>query len=163
MTDFEEVYTQHFSGVYRYAYSLCRSETVAEEVTQETFFKALKNLKKFDGRSSVFAWLCSIAKNTYINMCKKDKRIALSVDDDDIGFDFEDPSATPEQSYLTAETARELHRILHGLDEPYKEVFHLRTFGELSFAEIAELFDKSESWARVTYHRAKLKITEEMK
>ena len=68
-----------------------------------------------------------------------------------------------EDKYLSRESAFEIHKILHRLQEPYKEVFFLRAFGELSYAQIAELFSKTETWARVTFHRAKLKIQEELK
>jgi len=159
VTDFERVYDLYFRDVYRYAYSLCRSESSAEEITQETFFKALKSIDMFDGRCSVFVWLCQIAKNTYLSMVKKSGR-TTGIDD---CIELESDDATPEAMAITRDEAMALHRILHSLDEPYKEVFSLRTFGELSFAQIADLFGKSESWARVTYHRAKLKITGELK
>lgn len=158
MTDFQEVYSLYFRDVYRYALSLCRNEFIAEEITQETFYKALSKLDSFDGRCKISVWLCQIAKNTYMSMCRKDKHlnhdaeIDLLADDKSIEEDFSD-----------REMAFAIHKILHALDEPYKEVFSLRTFGELSFKQIAELFGRTETWARVTYHRARLKIKEELK
>lgn len=157
MTDFQEVYNLHFREVYRYALSLCRNESVAEEITQETFYKALQKLDSFDGKGKVSVWLCQIAKNTYISMCRKDKHIKPDADTASI------PSiGSIEESFCDRETAFAIHKILHALEEPYKEVFSLRTFGELSYKQIAELFGKTETWARVTYHRAKLKIKEEI-
>ena len=141
-----------------YAFSLCKNEALAEEITQETFFKALSSLESFDGKCKVSVWLCQIAKNTYISICRKEKHLdhetdtGLLVSNQDI-----------EEKYLTRESAFEIHRILHKLPEPYKEVFSLRAFGELSYHQIAELFGKTERWARVTYHRARLKIKEELK
>ena len=158
VTDFQEVYSLYFRDVYRYALSLCRNEFIAEEITQETFYKALSKLDSFDGRCKISVWLCQIAKNTYMSMCRKDKHlnhdaeIDLLADDKSIEEDFSD-----------REMAFAIHKILHALDEPYKEVFSLRTFGELSFKQIAELFGRTETWARVTYHRARLKIKEELK
>ena len=158
MTDFQEVYNLYFRDVYRYALSLCRNEFIAEEITQETFYKALSKLDSFDGRCKISVWLCQIAKNTYMSMCREDKHlnhdaeIDLLADDKSIEEDFSD-----------REMAFAIHKILHALDEPYKEVFSLRTFGELSFKQIAELFGRTETWARVTYHRARLKIKEELK
>lgn len=154
MADFPEIYDKYFRDVYRYALSLSRSETAAEEITQETFFRALKNLDKFDGRCKLYVWLCQIAKNTWFSMCRKEKRRAEK------GFDEAD--AGIEGRLVSKEEAFEIHRIVHLLDEPYKEVFSLRTFGELPFKQIAELFGKTESWARVTYHRARIKIREEL-
>lgn len=157
MLDFQEVYDRYFRDVYRYARSLCRNASLAEEITQETFYKALSNLDQFDGNSKVFSWLCAIARNTYISMCRKEKILESSVDTAAL-----DSKIDLEASYCDRETALAIHKVLHSLEEPYKEVFSLRTFGELSFRQIAQLFGKTESWARVTYHRAKLKIKEEL-
>ena len=157
MTDFQQVYSLYFRDVYRYALSLCRNESVAEEITQETFYKALEKLDSFDGKCKVSVWLCQIAKNTYISMCRKEKhRSARDVDS-------LQSNASMEDLFADREAAFAIHRVLHTLEEPYKEVFSLRTFGELSFKQIAELFGKTEAWARVTYHRARLKIKEELK
>lgn len=158
MTDFSDIYSRYFREVYHFAFSLCRSETIAEEITQETFFKALSSLDTFDGKCKVSVWLCQIAKNAFLSQCRKEKHIdrnadiSLLVSNHDI-----------ENLYLTKESAFEVHKALHALPEPYKEVFSLRTFGELSYEQIAELFGKTPTWARVTYHRARLKIKEELK
>lgn len=157
MTDFQEVYNLYFRDVYRYALSLCRDEAMAEEITQETFFKALNNLDSFDGRCKVSVWLCQIAKNTYLSMCRKRKY--LDPDGDTASFP---DHGSMEDRFFDEETAFAIHKVLHHLDEPYKEVFSLRVFGELSFRQIAVLFGKTETWARVTYHRARLKIKEEL-
>ena len=157
MTDFQEVYHAYFRDVYRYALSLCRNESAAEEITQETFYKALANLDRFDGKCKASVWLCQIAKNTYISMCRKDKFLDANADPDLIAADF-----SMEDSFAARDTAFMIHKLVHDLEEPYKEVFSLRTFGELPFRQIGELFGKTESWARVTYHRARMKIKEEL-
>lgn len=156
MTDFQKIYDLYFRPVYRYARSLCRDEALAEEVTQETFFKALEHIDQFDGKSKISVWLCSIARNTYFSMLRKEKYIQKDPNSDLPG------GTDPEQLLLNREEAFAVHRILHGMEEPYKEVFSLRTFAQLSFREIAQLFGKTESWARVTYHRARIKIKEEL-
>ena len=158
VTDFQEVYNLYFRDVYRYALSLCRNESVAEEITQETFYKALEKLGSFDGKCKLSVWLCQIAKNTYISMCRKDKHLAPDAD-----TSLLPQGGSLEERFCDQETAFAIHKVLHALEEPYKEVFSLRTFGELSFKQIAELFGKTETWARVTYHRARLKIKEELK
>lgn len=158
MADFKEVYKLYFRDVYHYTYSLCRNASMAEEITQETFFKALNGLDSFDGRCKVLVWLCQIAKNTYLSICRKEKHLDYDIDTVSLISDH-----NIEDNYLSRESAFEIHKVLHRLQEPYKEVFFLRTFGELSYAQIAELFSKTETWARVTYHRAKLKIQEELK
>ena len=151
MTEFQAVYDRYFRDVYKYALSISRDPAVAEEITQETFFKAMKSIDSFRGQCRLYVWLCQIAKNTYITYCQKQSRASPA----------EEPSGESlEDRLLTKESAFEIHKLLHRLPEPYKEVFSLRVFGELPFSQIGELFGKTESWARVTYHRARLKIKE---
>lgn len=158
MTDFEEIYTEHFSAVYKYALSLCRDELLAEEVTQETFFKALRNINQFKNQCKLYVWLCQIAKNTYYSYIKKEKRFAEETNNEvvDVSTDIED-------AFLDKDAAKKLHILLHNLNEPYKEVFTLRVFGELSYLQIGDLFGKSDSWARLIYYRAKKQLWEAMK
>jgi RNA polymerase sigma-70 factor (ECF subfamily) len=156
VNEIETIYAQHFQYVYRYVLSLCRNETTAEDVTSETFLKAIKAINKFKGDCSVKVWICQIAKHTYFSMLKKTKSEAFL--DLDVEIISEESDFT--ENLLDKASAIEIHRSLRGLEEPYKEVFSLRTFGELSFAEIAELFGRTENWARVTYHRSKLKLRE---
>lgn len=151
--DFEAVYRQYFADVYKYALALSQNETVAEEVTQETFFKALSAIDSFRGDCQLRVWLCQIARNQYLTLCRERKRFA------DSGAEPGDGGI--EESFADADAAKRLHMLLHGLPEPYKEVFSLRTFGELPFAQIGELFGKTESWARVTYFRARQRLKEE--
>ena len=155
VTEFEEVYRLYFQDVYKYALSLTRDEHTAEEITQETFFKALRSIDQFDGRCKVYVWLCQIAKNTYFT------RYQRFVKGEQLSREPRQGDSL-EERIADQETAFEIHRVLHTLPEPYKEVFSLRAFGELSFRQIGELFGKTESWARVTYHRAKIKIKEEL-
>ncbi len=138
--------------VYRYVFSLCRDESVAEEVTQEAFYKAMEHLDRFRGTCKLSVWLCQIAKNTYYTFVKKQSRYAS---------DGEVPErGTPgfEEAFLDRETAWELHKRLHRLHEPYREVFSLRVFGELSFSQIGELFGKTDGWARVIFYRARQEL-----
>ncbi len=148
--NFEEIYNLYFKDVYKYMLAISRNPDIAEEITQETFFNALKGIDKFRGECSLNIWLCRIAKNIYCSHCAKEKRRSEHRHEDSV-FSVED-------DLIRSETAFELHKRLHNLPEPYKEVFSLRVFGELPFAKIAELFGKTESWARVTYYRAKLKM-----
>ena len=151
--DFNELYNTHADDVYRYVLSLCRHKHIAEDITSETFLKAIKASGKFKGDCTVRVWLCQIAKNTYYNLAKKNK-LASEISNDHPADDG------LELRMIDKSQAFEIHKTVHLLGEPYKEVFLLRVFAELSFAEIGELFKKSESWARVTYHRAKNKIRE---
>ena len=135
---------------------MCRDESLAEELAQETFFRAMRSLGKFDGRCRIDVWLCQIARNAYYSHCRKQKDKKHVLPEMESGQDLE-------SEFLDHEQAMTLYAHLHELDEPYKEVFMLRVFGELKYEQIAKLFGKTESWARVTYHRAKMKLTESMK
>lgn len=152
MEDYQEIYTLYFQDVYKYMLALSRDPSIAEEITQETFFKALKSLDSFQGQCKLYVWLCQIAKNTYRSHLKKHKEPETE----------DTPIDSLEELLLQKESVFQIHQILHALPEPYKEVFSLRVFGELSFRQIAILFGKTENWARVTYHRARLKIKEEL-
>ena len=112
-------------------------------------------MDQFDGRSSLYSWLCQIAKHTYFDHCRREKRKGR---EEDVGAAW--PQDSLEERLLDQESLQEIYQGIHALEEPYKEVFLLRLFGELSFAQIAALFHKTESWARVTYYRAKGKIKE---
>ena len=153
MPDFEEVYRRYFADVYKYVLALSRDEATAEEVTQETFFRALTAIDDFRGDCQLRVWLCQIARNQYLSLCRERKRFGVAEEepgDDGIEAGFADP-----------ENAKKRQSLLNNVREPYKEVFSLRTFGELPFSQIGELFGKTESWARVTYFRARRRLKEE--
>ena len=153
LTDFEEVYAVYFDDVYRYLLSLSGSESVAEELTSETFFRAMDALGRFRGECSVRVWLCQIAKNLYYSHLRREKRLVPLEEAASACESHEDSLAD------RSEAAR-IQTLLHGLREPYKEVFMWRVYGEKSFRDIGALFGKTENWACVTYHRAKRMIRE---
>lgn len=154
MREFDKIYAEYFSEIYKFTLILCKNTELAEEITQETFFKALKNIDKFGGKSKISTWLCEIAKNTYFDHVKKNNKNA------DLSIEIIPSDENIEEQFSDKETALEIYKILHKLKEPYKEVFWLKTFAELSFSQIGALFEKNENWARVTYYRAKIKIKE---
>lgn len=154
--DFEKLYHAYFMKIYSYVMTIVKNRELAEEITQEVFFKALKAEKNFEGKSGEFTWLCAIAKNAALDELKKRNRQA-ELNDDIIG------ETNLQHALENKDTALSIHMYLHSMDEPYKEVFQLRVFGELSFADIGKIFQKTESWARVTYHRARLKLQEKMR
>ncbi len=158
--DFEEIYDRYFRDVYLYITSLSSNESIAEEITQETFFKALKSIDRFDGSKDIRAWLFTIAKNTYFSYHKKDKRLIHY--DPDSQKDFPDAGITIVDHLTNEEDAFIIHQFIHSMMGPYKEVFSLRVFGELPFDKIGRLFGKSTGWARVTYYRARKQIVEYM-
>ncbi|MHA6533852.1 RNA polymerase sigma factor [Paenibacillus sp. BAC0078] len=152
LDELKEVYDHYFRDVYVFVLSLSQNEQIAEEITQETFFKALQQIEQFRGDSKISVWLCQIAKNTYFTYINKRQRFVSIHEREEADGD------NLEQKLIDKTEALNVHKVLHALDEPYKEVFMLRVFGELSFDHISQIFGRTESWARVTYHRARLKL-----
>ena len=153
----EKLYEAFYMKVFSYVMTLARDRNDAEEITQETFFRAISTDKSFRGDSDSYTWLCAIAKNIFI-----DEQRRVSRQDDELSEELPDTNKGIEEKLTDRDQSLKIHLILHKLEEPYKEVFQLRIFGELSFAEIGSIFGKTETWARVTYHRARLKIKERM-
>lgn len=159
MNDFDKIYRSCYEDVFRFLRGLSGNETLAEELTQETFYRAMKSIDSYQGGSELRIWLCSIAKHLYYDHRKQQKR-NVSADEmenlADDGQHFSDMLADRSQ-------ALQIHKLLHDLREPYKEIFTLRVFGELSFREIGEVFGKSEHWACVTFHRARAMLQKQVK
>ncbi len=156
----EKMLCAEYEAVYRYTLALCKNETLAEDITQDTFLKAMRAYEKFKGESSLYTWLCSIAKREFLNKIRKQSR-EVSIDE---SLDIPDEKGDSFENLIQKkDTAMYIHLCLHKMDEPYKEVFSLRVFGELSFSDIAKLFSKTESWARVTFHRARKIINEQLR
>lgn len=154
--EFDQIYSTYFKPVYLYVMQLSGSEHIAEEITSETFFKAINSMDSFRGDCDMRVWLCQIAKNTYFSYLKKNKKV-LSIDESDLQ-NVVDPDACIDVQIGEQEEARLIRKILHDMSDPYKEVFMWRVFGELSFKEIADLYGKTDNWACVTYHRARKMI-----
>lgn len=157
--EFENIYHTYFSAVYQYVLGLCNNQHIAEEIVSETFFKAMHGIDRFRGECGISSWLCQIAKNSYYSYLRKNKNVD-NTDSLDKWTDEEDRCA--EEELVQKENVMQIHAVLHTMAEPYKEVFMLRVFGELSFRQIGEIFNKTENWACVTYYRARKKIQEEM-
>ena len=154
--EFEQIYSTYFKSVYLYVMQVSGNEHIAEEITSETFFKAINSIDSFRGDCDMRVWLCQIAKNTYFSYLKKNKKV-LSIDESDLQ-NVADPDAGIDVQIGEQEEARLIRIILHDMSDPYKEVFMWRVFGELSFKEIADLYGKTDNWACVTYHRARKMI-----
>ena len=152
----EKLYEAHFMRVFSYAMTLSGNRTEAEELTQEAFFRAFSRRKDFRGESDEVTWLCAIVKNLFTDEKRRETRWAPMPEE------LPDPTKGLEQAAVDKDASFRIHKALHALEEPYREVFELRIFGELSFQEIGAIFGKTENWARVTYHRAKLRLQERM-
>ena len=149
--DFQEIYETCYPLVYAFLLKQCSDPHLAEELTQDTFFRALKAIRHFRGECRLESWLCQIAKNAWISECRRRKR-ALPMGEAAAG------GADPSARVILDEGAMEVLEAAHELDETAKEVFLLRALGEKDFASIGRLFGKGDSWARVTYHRARQRV-----
>ena len=158
--EFEKIYNTYFNDVFRYIRKLSNNEHIAEEITADTFFKAMHSIDSFRGDCDIRVWLCQIAKNSYLTYLKKSGKVD-NTDDIEL-LNIANPSETVEEKLVKNEEAMQIQKILHDIPEPYKEVFMWRVFAELSFKQIGQIFNKSENWACVTYHRARNKIKERM-
>lgn len=158
MTDFEEIYRLYFKDVYLYIRRLSGDEGIAEEITADTFYKALKSMDKFRGDCDVRVWLCQIAKNSYYTYLKKNRNLG-SIEES--LYELQDKGNFVDE-LTKQDEAKLIQKILHKVDEPYKEVFMWRVYADMSFKEIGQIFSKSENWACVTYHRARKIIKERL-
>ena len=154
--DLEQLYNTYYMKIYSYVMTLAKNQDDAEEITQKAFFRAMTTGKKHRGDSGELTWLCAIAKNLFLDEMRARSRVG-ELETDEVSSD-----TNIESALVNEDSAFRIHQVLHNLDEPYKEVFGLRVFGELSFKKIGLLFGKTENWARVTHHRARLKIQERM-
>ncbi len=152
----EKLYETYYMRVFSFVMTLAGDRSQAEEITQETFFRAFSKQRDFRGDSDEATWLCAIAKNLFLDEKRRHSRFG------ELPEELPDTGRSLEQAAADRDSSFRIHMALHALEEPYREVFELRIFGELSFREIGMIFQKTENWARVTYHRAKLKLQERM-
>ena len=152
----ERMVEAYYMRVFSYVMTMTGNRQQAEEITQETFFRAFSKRKDFRGESDEATWLCAIARNCFLDEKRRQSR------QDTFPEEMPDTAKSLEQAAEDKDTSFRIHMVLHALEEPYREVFELRVFGELSFREIGMIFGKTENWARVTFHRARLKLQERM-
>ena len=157
MTEFETIYRAYFRDVELYLRAICHDELLAEELTEQVFFQALRALPTFRGDCDIRTWLCTMGRNCYLSHLRK-----MKPTEDITEVQIPDPRQSIEEQVFDKEQSMAIHRILHDLPEPYKEVFSLRIFGQLSFEAIGSLFGRTANWACVTYHRARQKIRNQM-
>ena len=156
---FDEIYRSYAKMLYAYVLSLCHNPTVAEDVVQMTFLRAIEKADTFQGKSKISTWLCRIAKNICLDLCRKAEEKNIPLDE------WCEPVSETDmlQQMIDKEENARMYQCIHELQEPFKEVFMLRMMGNLSFQEIGDIFGKSEVWARVTFYRAKERLREQIK
>ena len=155
--EIEQIYNMYFKDVYRYVYSMTKNESLSEDITQETFLKVLKSIKKYDGRKDIRAWLFIIARNTLYTHYKREK---IYVPEEDTLEEGTKGDLSDE--IVQKETVKNIEYIIKNLKEPYGQVFHLRQNSGLSYEEISKMYSKSSGWARIIFYRAKKQILEQL-
>lgn len=156
MQDIEKIYEEYFETLNKYLFCLTRSNNLAEELTQETFYRAVKKIDTYKGECKMSVWLCQIAKNLWYDYCKKNKKV-ISVEEELLGSYSTD---TTEERVILNDEKISLFRKIQKLDEKTREVIYLRITGELTFKEIGIILNKTENWARVTFYRGKNQLKE---
>ena len=156
MSSIEEIYREYFKDVYLYILRLSGNEQIAEDITSDTFFKAIKGINSFREDCDIRVWLCQIAKNSYFTYLKKNKHLK-SIDETQL-INLPSIETNPEDKAVDKDLAERIRLVLHDLPDTYREVYMWRVFAELSFKEIGQIFGKNENWACVTYHRARMMI-----
>lgn len=153
MENMEQIYREHAQTVYKFLLSQCHDVSLAEELTQETFYQAVRSIDRFNGSCKISVWLCQIAKHLWYQYLQKKKREVPAEEET-----FDRPVSSAEEETVTREDHLDLLKQIHSLAEPAREVVYLRAFGGLSFREIGAVLGKSENWARVTFYRSKERI-----
>ena len=156
MQDIEKIYKEYFETVNKYLFCLTRNSDISEELTQETFYKAVKKINTYKGECKMSVWLCQIAKNLWYNQYEKNKKI-VSIEKEMLEIQTND---TTEEKVISNEEKILLYKKMQKLDEKTREVIYLRITGELSFKEIGVILNQTENWARVTFYRGKNKLKE---
>lgn len=157
MQDIEKVYEEYFETVYKYLFCLTHNSDLSEELTQETFYRAVLKIDTFKEECKVSVWLCQIAKHLWYDYLKKDKKMP-KVSEDELGLITSNENL--EELVISNEEKVTLYKKMQKLDDLTREVIYLRITGELSFKEIGDILNKTEGWARVTFYRGKNKMRE---
>ena len=157
MLDIDKIYEQDFETVYKFLFCLTHDSNLSEELTQETFYRAIQKINTFKGNSKMSVWLCQIAKNIWYNELKKNKKVQIL---DGKNLFFLESEDNVEDIVIEQNNREELYKLLKKLDKQTQNVIYLRITGNLSFKEIAEILNKTETWARVTFYRGKKKLKE---
>ena len=156
MQDIKQIYEEYFETVNKYLFCLTHDNDISEELTQETFYKAVQKINTYKGKCKMSVWLCQIAKNLWYDQCRKNKKV-INIEEN--LFDVQALEST-ENQVISNDEKISLYKKMQKLDEKTREVIYLRITGELTFKEISTILDKTENWARITFYRGKNKLKE---
>ena len=154
MQNIKQIYEEYFETVNKYLFCLTHDNDISEELTQETFYKAVQKINTYKGKCKMSVWLCQIAKNLWYDQCRKNKKV-INIEEN--LFDVQAPEST-ENQVISNDEKISLYKKIQKLDDKTREVIYLRITGELSFKEIGTILNKTENWARTTFYRGKNKL-----
>ena len=144
---FEAVYRENAGKIFRFLVRRGCPAQEAEDLVQDTFVKALLSIDRFRGESSLSVWLCRIAWNSWMTQRRRQGR-ELPFDQPEAGHRYQGTGLI------------EWMDLVDRLEEPCRWVFLGRAVEGLTYEELARRGGRSESWARVTYYRARMKLME---
>lgn len=159
MSTFQKIYEEYARPIYKFLLSLTGNEDLADELLSETFYQAFRHIDSFEGRCSLYTWLCQIGKNAWLKECRRNnKKCDVTLEN----LNLLDNSLSLEEQFINKEIYCKILNAIRGLADSYRDVFILHAIGEIKLKEIACIYGKTESWARVTYFRAKQQIAQEV-
>ena len=160
MQDIDKIYRKYGEIVYKYVFCLTGNEDETQEIVQETFLVAVRDINKFRGECKISTWLCQISKYIWYKKLKKEKsKREIPIDNLQNSLFIE---KSLEENFCDKEDKIQLFKKLQTLDEDTKNVMYLRILGNFEYNEIAEIMNKTSNWARVVFFRGKQKLKEEM-
>lgn len=154
LQDIDKIYREHAKTVYKFLYTKTQDSDWAEELTQETFYRAIKSIHTYNGQCKITTWLCQIAKHIWMQELEKRSKYQT----EEINHNIVSCDQGMEGRLIQVEQKMQLMKALHCIREPAREVLYLRLLGDLSYREIGEILGQSETWARVTFYRGKQKL-----
>lgn len=157
----DDIYGKYCKCVYNFLYKLTNDIELSEELTQETFYTAIKKINTLKNKESIRTWLYQIAKNKWKDYLKKNKKSNLDLDENNLenlvaNYDIE-------EDMIAKENIIEFYKKIHMLDIDTREIIYLKITRNFTFKEIAQILGKNEEWARMKFCRGKLKLKESFK
>ncbi len=157
----DAIYKKYCKCVYNFLYKLTNDIELSEELTQETFYTAIKKINTLNKKESIRTWLYQIAKNKWKDYLRKNKKANIDLDENTVenlvaNYDIE-------EDMITKDDIIEFYKKIHMLDIDTREIIYLKIIRNFTFKEISQILGKNEEWARTKFYRGKLKLKESLK
>ena len=157
----DAIYKKYCKCVYNFLYKLTNDIELSEELTQETFYTAIKKINTLNKKESIRTWLYQIAKNKWKDYLKKNKKANIDLDENTVenlvaNYDIE-------EDMIAKDNIIEFYKKIHMLDIDTREIIYLKIIRNFTFKEISQILGNNEEWARTKFYRGKLKLKESLK